>query len=187
MGLNYLYHRRKLHDYKWMKKERRGCVTTVMRSGTQPMFANFPKFTCCKEKNCQRKSKKKYFMILLNLKKIMKALKFLSMQCQVLLNQIQCAYWDRLRYSVVILMDSCSMLNFLNPSIATKYQLPVDPSSKLDVKIANGQIIKSGGYCRQVPLHIQGNQFSTSVFILTLGSYDVVLGVQWPKTLGPIV
>lgn len=78
---------------------------------------------------------------------------------------------------VVILVDSSNIHNFLDPSIVYKYRLLVNPSSKLNVKIANGQIIISGDCCKEVTLHIQGNQFTTSFFILSLGGCNIVLGV----------
>ncbi|KAL6316337.1 hypothetical protein AAG906_017972 [Vitis piasezkii] len=57
----------------------------------------------------------------------------------------------------------------------------------LSVKVANGQAIHSEGVVQQVPLHMQGNLYTIDFYILTLGGCDIVLGVQWLQTLGPIL
>jgi hypothetical protein len=45
----------------------------------------------------------------------------------------------------------------------------------------------SEGKCTDVCLKLQGNTFCSNFFVLTLGGCDVVLGVQWLRTLGPII
>jgi hypothetical protein len=53
--------------------------------------------------------------------------------------------------------------------------------------VANGEEMLSEGKCIDVCLKLQDNTFYSELFVLTLGGCDVVLGVQWLRTLGPIV
>jgi hypothetical protein len=45
----------------------------------------------------------------------------------------------------------------------------------------------SGGRCQSIALKLQGNTFITNFYILTLGGCDVVLGIEWLRTLKPII
>lgn len=55
------------------------------------------------------------------------------------------------------------------------------------MKVANGEKLLSRGRCENTMVKIQGNNFPVSFHVLTLGGCDVVLGVQWLRTLGPII
>jgi hypothetical protein len=50
--------------------------------------------------------------------------------------------------------------------------------------MTNGEEMLSEGKCIDVCLKLQGNTFCSKFFVLILGGYDVVLGVQWLYTLG---
>jgi hypothetical protein len=54
------------------------------------------------------------------------------------------------------------------------------------VTVANGDRVASVGICRDVHIFID-EEFITDLFIIPLGDYDMVLGVQWLRTLGPIL
>jgi hypothetical protein len=58
---------------------------------------------------------------------------------------------------------------------------------KLDVRVANGAKVESEGRCHQVSLKIQGQEFSTTFYLIPLGGCDMVLGVDWLQTLGPVL
>ncbi|KAF5454428.1 hypothetical protein F2P56_024094 [Juglans regia] len=88
---------------------------------------------------------------------------------------------------VVILLDSGSSHNFIDTSLASKLQLPVDYLVNLKVRVANGQGLNSEGLCRTVQLKVQGNVLQLPLHLLELAGCDIVLGVQWLETLGPIM
>lgn len=88
---------------------------------------------------------------------------------------------------VVVLIDSSSTHNFLDPALLQKIPLLVAPTPTLQVKVANGAKLLSGGRCHSVALKLQGNTFITNFYVLTLGGCDVVLGIDWLRTLGPIL
>jgi hypothetical protein len=89
--------------------------------------------------------------------------------------------------AVVILVDTGSTHNFMDPSVVQRVHLLSNLTERLSVKVANRQAIRSKRSCAAVPLHIQGNLYTIDFFILTLGGCDIVLGVQWLRTLGPIL
>jgi hypothetical protein len=56
----------------------------------------------------------------------------------------------------------------------------------MDVTIASGENIYSPSKCVQVPVELQGMTFTIDFYILQLEDYEVVLGTQWLRILGPI-
>lgn len=90
-------------------------------------------------------------------------------------------------HQLVILVDSGSIHNSVHSSIAQRANLTPDTFKQVWVRIANGDLIQSGGYCKELPLKIQDNQFSFSFYVLPLGGCDMVLGVSWLSTLGLII
>ena len=87
---------------------------------------------------------------------------------------------------LVILIDTGSTYNFVDASLIYGLQLRIDVSKVLEVKVANGSVVKSLGFCSNVPVCIQGVKFCIQFHVLALGGYDVVLGTQWLSTLGEI-
>ncbi|XP_042980307.1 uncharacterized protein LOC122310468 [Carya illinoinensis] len=88
---------------------------------------------------------------------------------------------------VVILIDSGSTHNFIDTSVPEKAKIEVDTTQQLQVRIANGDIIQTEGYCSSVRTNLQGTQINPSFYVLSLGGCDIVLGVSWLMTLGPII
>lgn len=60
---------------------------------------------------------------------------------------------------VVALIDIGSTHNFLDPRVLNKIRLRVDKSIKVQVKVANGELVGSEWKVGQVPLSIQGTAF----------------------------
>jgi hypothetical protein len=53
--------------------------------------------------------------------------------------------------------------------------------------IANGESMKCGGHCENVCLQIGEYHLKYHMFSIDMGGCDIVLGVEWPRTLGPIL
>ena len=87
---------------------------------------------------------------------------------------------------VVILLDTGSSHNFLDAILVKTLQLAVDTTRILEVKVANRDLIRTNGECKDLMLKMQGNNFLVNLHVLTLGGCDVVLGTQWLCTLGLI-
>jgi len=87
---------------------------------------------------------------------------------------------------LVVLMDSRSTHNFLNPQIAQRLGLRPTHSGRMTVTVANGEKIHCTGVCAGVLLWLQGEPFLVDFFILPMDVCEAVLGTQWLRTLGPI-
>ena len=88
--------------------------------------------------------------------------------------------------SVVILIDSGSTHNFIDAALVSHLHINVDTSQVLEVKVANGDLIKTQGVCQEVPILLQGHEFLVHLHVLLMGGCDLVLGTQWLGTLGVI-
>jgi hypothetical protein len=76
----------------------------------------------------------------------------------------------------------------VDQNVAKNIQLPAQEGSKLTVMVANGDTILVQGAVRQSPSTYKlGYTFQTTLNFLTLGGCDMVLGVDWISTLGPIL
>ena len=53
--------------------------------------------------------------------------------------------------------------------------------------VANCDRVCSPGVCLAIGVTIGDEAFSIDCFALDLGGFDLVLGVQWLRTLGPVV
>lgn len=53
--------------------------------------------------------------------------------------------------------------------------------------VANGDRVRSPGVCTAVDVSIHDEHFIINCFTLDLGAFDLVLGVHWLRTLGPII
>lgn len=70
---------------------------------------------------------------------------------------------------VMVLMDSGSTHNFLNPQVAEKLGLKPTYIRRMQVTIANGEKINCTGMCAGVSLWLQGEPFSIDFFHTTHG------------------
>ncbi|CAB4313151.1 unnamed protein product [Prunus armeniaca] len=89
---------------------------------------------------------------------------------------------------VVVLLDSGCSHNFIDIGmVKNKLGWKLDQSHICDVMITNGGQVQSKGCCAVVPLAIGTYIYTSDMFALPLGGCDIVLGVQWLRTLCPIL
>ena len=62
--------------------------------------------------------------------------------------------------SLVILIDSGSTHNFVDISLFSQLHIPVDTSQVLEVKVANGEVLRTQGLCEAISLCLQGDRKS---------------------------
>ena len=87
----------------------------------------------------------------------------------------------------VALLDSGSSHNFIDVNMAQRAGVRLIPCPNLSVTVANGDRVASPGKALAQSVHIGNEAFDIDFYALPLGAYDMVLGVQWLSSLGPIL
>ncbi|MCH88177.1 hypothetical protein A2U01_0009060, partial [Trifolium medium] len=86
-----------------------------------------------------------------------------------------------------ILLDSGSTHNFLDLEVAKSMGCKLDAISPLSVTSGGGHQLEAVFICRDFQWQLQQGQFTAAVIVLPLGCCDLILGIQWLKSLGPIL
>ena len=88
------------------------------------------------------------------------------------------------KLTVVVLIDSGATHNFISPALLEKLQIPCKEFPDLPVVLGSGATVSGLGICKQLQIELQGLEFCIDCVSLELGQTDLVLGVQWLRTLG---
>lgn len=88
---------------------------------------------------------------------------------------------------MVILVDTGSTHHIHNSTIISKTHLTLNSMEQIEVRVANGERIKIEGKLEEAEILVQGHLFTIGFFLLPLWGCDIVLGMQWLKTLGPVL
>lgn len=84
-------------------------------------------------------------------------------------------------------LDSGSTHNFIVAK-ATKYlQIQVQHQPALHVALPDGGKMASNGVSRNLHMMIHGYEFSANFFSIPLEGFDIILGIHWLKSSGPIL
>lgn len=89
--------------------------------------------------------------------------------------------------TLLALVDSGSTHNFIAEGTARRLGLPLALHKDLSVAVANGDRVKCVGCCNNVTLSINEEAFGIDLFAIPLDAFELILGVHWLRTLGPIV
>ncbi|MCH83462.1 hypothetical protein A2U01_0004284 [Trifolium medium] len=87
---------------------------------------------------------------------------------------------------VMVLVDTGSTHNILQPRIANHLQLATTPIPQFSVMVGSGSHLHCQGICHDVPITLQDKLFCLPFYLLPIEGADVVLGMEWLRTLGPI-
>ncbi|XP_066311878.1 uncharacterized protein [Miscanthus floridulus] len=90
-------------------------------------------------------------------------------------------------HHLVALLDSGSTTNFINADLFSRLQLPFVPHPTLRVLVANGDRVPCHGVARDVALTIGAEEFSITCFGISLGEFDLILGFDFLRSLGPVL
>ena len=90
------------------------------------------------------------------------------------------------RQPLILLIDSGSTHNFIDQAVAKRLRCLTKAVTGVSVTVANGEILKAQEVCELIKWETQGLTQFTDFLVLPLMGCDLVLGVQWLKTLGPI-
>ncbi|XP_058766610.1 uncharacterized protein LOC131640216 [Vicia villosa] len=87
---------------------------------------------------------------------------------------------------VMVLVDTGSTHNILQPRIAQHLNLPTKPIPHFSVMVGNGSHLQCEGISNGVQLTLQNKTFTLPFYLLPIEGADVVLGMAWLRTLGQI-
>jgi hypothetical protein len=87
---------------------------------------------------------------------------------------------------LITLLDSGSTHNFIDNTAASRAGVMLAGWSDLRVAVTNGEKLVSSGCYRDMAMPVHKEHFQINCYDLPLGSFDLVLGVQWLESLGPI-
>lgn len=85
-----------------------------------------------------------------------------------------------------ILIDSGTTHNFLDLTLARKLGCRLDHISAQSVTIADGNQLPGQFICKGFKWRFQGAEFTSDMLVISLGAYDLVLGIQWLSTMGTV-
>ncbi|XP_017227846.1 uncharacterized protein LOC108203433 [Daucus carota subsp. sativus] len=88
--------------------------------------------------------------------------------------------------SLHILIDSGSTHNFLDSQTAKDMNCVIEELAAHTITVADGTHIQCQGVVRNFSWKLSGQVFTADVLLISLGSCDMVLGIQWLSTLGSI-
>ena len=89
--------------------------------------------------------------------------------------------------SLSALVDSGSTHCFMAAHVAHRLNLHPTPKDGMTVGVANGERLPCVGVCPALSFSIASEAFDVNFFIIALEGYEVMLGCNWLRNLGPIV
>jgi hypothetical protein len=88
---------------------------------------------------------------------------------------------------LLTLFNFSSTHNFIDNAAASRACVILAAWHDLCITVTNGDKLPPSGCCRKMAISVHDENFPIDCFGLPLGSYDMVLGVQWMESLGPIL
>lgn len=77
-----------------------------------------------------------------------------------------------------MLLDTGSTHNFIDPRVAQRTGLVINPEPPSNVTIAGGDRLQSEGLCKSVHIKCQGAEIVADFRILPIGGCQMMLGVD---------
>jgi hypothetical protein len=88
---------------------------------------------------------------------------------------------------VLILIDSGASHNFISQKLVHHMDWPIEDTAQMQVKLGNGVQIGAKGRCKELEMLIGNFKIKQDVHLFELGGIDVVLGMEWLKSLGDTI
>ena len=86
----------------------------------------------------------------------------------------------------MVLIDNGSTHSFLNEATTKELRCKLTHTTPLSVTVANGHKMFSHCKCLDFTWMMQEYEFKVDLRVLELGGYDIVLGVDWMRTISPL-
>ena len=85
---------------------------------------------------------------------------------------------------VIIMIDYGATHKFISTNLVQKLRLPLEATTSYDVLMGTRLVVKGEGVFRRVHLTLQNIEIVKDFLPLNLESADIILGMQWLKSLG---
>jgi hypothetical protein len=85
------------------------------------------------------------------------------------------------------LVDSGSTHSFVDATTPDRLGLHIEELPGLIVGVANGDRVPALGVCWDISIRIDAEDFTVDLYVIRLGGYELVLGCEWLRTMGPIL
>lgn len=89
-------------------------------------------------------------------------------------------------HAVNILVDSGSSHSFISESTTTLLTGQRPLAQPVAIRVANGNIIQCSAELPDVEWKVQDHSFHSTFKVLPLGSYDIILGMDWLEAFSPM-
>ncbi|KAE8681600.1 hypothetical protein F3Y22_tig00111311pilonHSYRG00063 [Hibiscus syriacus] len=90
-------------------------------------------------------------------------------------------------HQIRVLIDGGSTHNFIQSCVAKHLGLPITCTPNFRVMVGYGQKVQNEGCIKDLHLRVQGTEIVTYFYVLPLEGTELVLGVAYLDTLGPIM
>ncbi|KZV46799.1 peroxidase 64 [Dorcoceras hygrometricum] len=88
---------------------------------------------------------------------------------------------------VVIMVDSGASHNFFSRPLIEKLGIPIEETVRFDVCLGDGGKVRCQGVCRNLKVELGMYTVVVTGHLFELGDVDVILGVDWLRTLGEVM
>ncbi|KAL1222279.1 hypothetical protein V5N11_026796 [Cardamine amara subsp. amara] len=88
------------------------------------------------------------------------------------------------KVKIMVMLDSGATNNFINPTVVAKSKLKPTSNKGMTIRLGTGITTSGSSICQQVPFTLQGVDCTADFIVLDLGDNDIILGIQWLRTLG---
>lgn len=85
-----------------------------------------------------------------------------------------------------VLLDTGSTHNFVSQAVVKHLRLNTERCTSMSVTLADGTILSCSQKVVNMSWQMAGEEFTSNFYVIPLGGYDLVLGVQWLQQVSPI-
>ncbi|KZV40028.1 hypothetical protein F511_12423 [Dorcoceras hygrometricum] len=88
---------------------------------------------------------------------------------------------------VVVMMDSGASHNFISRKLVEKLGMEIDEGVRFGVCLGDGTKVRCQGLCHGLVVQLGTYTVAITGHLFELGGVDVILGVDWLRTLGEVL
>lgn len=87
---------------------------------------------------------------------------------------------------ILILLDKGATHNFISKKLVESLGLKAEARGEIRIRLGNGYKVKVSKQCLKINLAMGEFEFQISTLVLDIGNLDLILGIEWLRTLGEV-